>query len=117
MTKIQYDKKVKNFSNQVSIREQKLMSTLLNTSSFDFRLATSTPDIKSLTYLWNQLRKDYLSVIKAGNDVELIHYEIRCTDIARKTVEIVNNFLRFDLVLLVDEDSNEPLAEVHNGFG
>lgn len=68
--------------------------------SFDF---ASPAEIKSLDLMAMQLGNDYHSIVNNGNGVDLIHFEIRCTDIIRKLVDMVNRLVRFEYRLEIDD--------------
>jgi hypothetical protein len=69
--------------------------------NYSFKLTQT--DTESLTLLARQLAADYHSVVETGNEIDLINFEIRCTDIARRLLDIVNNFVRFNFRLTLEE--------------
>jgi hypothetical protein len=106
MNIIHYEKRVKNFSTDNEIPHDnatKIISNIkLSCGHFDYML---TPcDIEVLTNLTGTLQNDYASILNSRSEVDLIHFEIRCTDLVRKILEIVNKHSRFELRLVLDDD-------------
>lgn len=81
---------------------------------FAYKLAPI--DVELLAHIASQLGNDYHSILNSGNEVDLIYFETRCTDIVRKLLDIVNCLVRFKFRLIIDESSNYPDTELLN-FG